>query len=442
MTFQLMLSALPTKKASADEHGVVRDRRDRARRAGTTPRRGAGSGRDRDAVRAARRRRSRRASRRPASTTAGRSRPTTAPSDPARPRRAGRRRTSPSRPGWRCRRRGRACAGAGGAPGSARLRRCRPAGVDAVDRSRSGRKRPTSSTSATAARAYAERRRGQRAGEGGGGEEPADRWADELVRRELDGVQTTVGPRQSFGGDDVGQDRLGRGVVQRLADTEGEGDARTAPTAPPGPPATISASRPMRSIRATSTRTIVRRRSRRSASAPAGREKSSHGRRPTRVTAAKAPGSRVMLSATRGKAIWKIAVGQVRQRRCGQQPPEIPVGGHHRLNVLNRLGCCQWLAAGPCPMSHDAETPRRPSSRPWPTRYGCASCASASMTPSRTRRSPTGSARTRRPLCTTCARSARPASSRPIHRAPASGVRSRSRTVRRGSRGLSRSRRP
>ena len=72
------------------------------------------------------------------------------------------------------------------------------------------------------------------------------------------------------------------------------------------PPATTSASRPIRSIRATSTRTIVRRRSSRSASAPAGRENSSQGRRPTRVTAANAPGSRVMPSATRGKAIWKI----------------------------------------------------------------------------------------------------------------------------------------
>ena len=54
--------------------------------------------------------------------------------------------------------------------------------------------------------------------------------------------------------------------------------------------------------RPTSTRTIVRRRSSRSARAPAGRANSSQGRRPTKVTPAKALGSRVMPRATSGRA--------------------------------------------------------------------------------------------------------------------------------------------
>ena len=65
-------------------------------------------------------------------------------------------------------------------------------------------------------------RGGQRAGESRGGEQSAERRPDELVRRELDGVQAAVRPGQALGGDDVGQNRLGGGVVQRLADPEGE----------------------------------------------------------------------------------------------------------------------------------------------------------------------------------------------------------------------------
>ena len=62
----------------------------------------------------------------------------------------------------------------------------------------------------------------------------------------------------------------------------------------------------MRSMRPASTRIMVCRRSSRSASAPAGSAKSSHGRRVTRVTPANASGSRVMPNATSGRAIWKI----------------------------------------------------------------------------------------------------------------------------------------
>ena len=90
---------------------------------------------------------------------------------------------------------------------------------------RSGRKRPLMATSATTARRYAPELAKRAVGEGEGREEAAERRADELVRRELHGVEAPVGPGEAVGiVDDAGHHRLGGGVEQRLAHAEGEGD--------------------------------------------------------------------------------------------------------------------------------------------------------------------------------------------------------------------------
>ena len=69
------------------------------------------------------------------------------------------------------------------------------------------------------------------------------------------------------------------------------------------PAATTSVSAPRTTTRPTFTSTIVRRRSSRSARAPAGRATSSHGSRATSATVANAAGSRVMLRATSGSTV-------------------------------------------------------------------------------------------------------------------------------------------
>jgi hypothetical protein len=52
------------------------------------------------------------------------------------------------------------------------------------------------------------------------------------------------------------------------------------------------------------------------------------GSRPTSVTAAKAPGSRVMPEGDQRQGDLKDPVGEVRRPRGGQHPPEVAVGRH------------------------------------------------------------------------------------------------------------------
>ena len=59
-------------------------------------------------------------------------------------------------------------------------------------------------------------------------------------------------------------------------------------------------------VRSAATESIVRRRSSRSASAPANRTNTSHGRRPTTATPAMSTGSVVSWMARSGKAIQKM----------------------------------------------------------------------------------------------------------------------------------------
>jgi hypothetical protein len=55
-------------------------------------------------------------------------------------------------------------------------------------------------------------------------QEAAKRRPDELVRGQLGGVQASVGPRQPVARYDQRQDRLCRGVVDRLGDADAERD--------------------------------------------------------------------------------------------------------------------------------------------------------------------------------------------------------------------------
>ena len=138
------------------------------------------------------------------------------------------------------------------------------------------------------------------------GHDAAERRADELVGRQLHRVQAAVGPlQQRVVVDDVGQDRLGRGVEERLADAESEcrGVQHPQLLVPRGDDG--GRARRATRTRPQLTRIIVARRSRRSASAPAGSATSSQGRRPTRVTVANAAGSLVTLSATSGMTVCR-----------------------------------------------------------------------------------------------------------------------------------------
>ena len=65
---------------------------------------------------------------------------------------------------------------------------------------------------------------GERGGDGDGEEQAAERWSDELVHGQLDRIQPAVGPAELLVGHEHRHDRLGRGVEQRLADAQGEGD--------------------------------------------------------------------------------------------------------------------------------------------------------------------------------------------------------------------------
>ena len=55
-------------------------------------------------------------------------------------------------------------------------------------------------------------------------EQPGEWRADELLRAELDRAETTIGPPQLLALDEVGKDRLVRGVVEDLGDAGPEGD--------------------------------------------------------------------------------------------------------------------------------------------------------------------------------------------------------------------------
>ena len=160
----------------------------------------------------------------------------------------------------------------------------------------------------------------------------------------------------------------------------------------------------MSAARARSTRIIVRSRSSRSASAPACSAKSSHGSRAARATPATAPGERVMPQREQGERDLEDAVGEVRQRRRGEQLPvgrsegarrHRPQDGHSdwekSITRLTALGCRSW----PVPSTSTGRR-RWPSTRRSGTRCACASCGSASTRPARTASSPTASRPTRR----------------------------------------------
>ena len=87
---------------------------------------------------------------------------------------------------------------------------------------RSGRNEPCSASRTTAASVYAPALVHRARASSRGDEHAAERRADELVRRQLHGVEPAVGAGESVGGHDRRHDRLGRGVEQRLADPEGE----------------------------------------------------------------------------------------------------------------------------------------------------------------------------------------------------------------------------
>ena len=176
MTFQLMLSALPTKKATRDDHGVGRDGRHEPEERERHDRERAVCGRDRDAVRA------RSTKNEPTSEPAASGGEEQSEARRRQPHRPGSdrvereaRRTSPSMPGWRCRHRRRACAAAGGEPGSARPRRCRRAGWMRGDRARR----------AEPADQQRERDRGQPVPDGRRGQRAGERRRRRGVRRSV-----------------------------------------------------------------------------------------------------------------------------------------------------------------------------------------------------------------------------------------------------------------
>ena len=154
-----------------------------------------------------------------------------------------------------------------------------------------------------------ERERERRAGEGErdreAGEQAADGRPDELVHRQLDGVQPAVGLGEVVPVDDARHDDWAA-VSNSVSPTPSTNAATYSIHRLSVPVTIVSPISAETTIRRTETAIIVRRRSSRSASAPANSTNTSHGSRPTTATPAIRAGESVSRMASSGNAIQKI----------------------------------------------------------------------------------------------------------------------------------------
>src|SRR4051794_4556913 len=108
----------------------------------------------------------------------------------------------------------------------------------------------------------------------------------------------------------------------------------------------------MSTTRATSTRTIVRSRWSRSASAPACRANSSQGRRPASATPATAAGERVSCSARSGSETWKMPSARFESADAVKSLRKVEPRGATATKVRmdTVIGKSQSLVGSVCPV--------------------------------------------------------------------------------------------